>query len=55
MPSWKSFSSKRPLDPQYDSELRFHVDKLTEDCIAAGMSPEEARCSMASRLRMLQP
>lgn len=34
---------KRPLDPQFDSELRFHVEKLTEENIAAGMTPEEAR------------
>src|SRR5215471_16153597 len=43
MPSWKFRSGKRTLDPQYDSEIRFHVDKLTEENIAAGMTPEEAR------------
>jgi len=41
MPSWE-FQSCKP-DPTYDSELRFHLDKLTEEYIAAGMAPEEAR------------
>jgi hypothetical protein len=26
-----------------NSELRFHIDELTEEYIAAGMLPEEAR------------
>jgi len=43
MPSWKFPSGKRTFDPQFDSELRFHVDKLTDEFIAKGMSPEEAR------------
>jgi putative ABC transport system permease protein len=43
MRSWKSLVRKRTSDPQYDSELRFHIDKLTEENIAAGMAPEEAR------------
>src|SRR5467141_3441312 len=40
---WKSLFRKRALDVQLDSELRFHIDKLTNDNIAAGMAPEEAR------------
>lgn len=43
MSSWKSFLPKRASGAQLDSELRFHVDELTEANIAAGMSPEEAR------------
>ena len=43
MRSWKFPSRKRTLDPQYDSELRFHLEKITEENIAAGMTPEEAR------------
>jgi putative ABC transport system permease protein len=35
--------SKRPRDPQLDSELRFHLEQLTNDNIASGMSPREAR------------
>jgi len=42
MPSWKFLSRARPHDPQFDSELRFHIDRLTEENIAAGMKPEEA-------------
>ena len=43
MPLWKFPSRKRTFDPQYDSELRFHIDKITEENIAAGMTLEEAR------------
>src|SRR5712664_90712 len=40
---WKSLFRKRALDAQLDTELRFHIDKLTSDNIAAGMAPDEAR------------
>jgi putative ABC transport system permease protein len=40
---WKSLFRKRALDAQLDTELRFHIDKLTNDNIAAGMEPQEAR------------
>jgi predicted permease len=40
---WKSLFRKQALEAQLDSELRFHIDKLTNDNIAAGMAPEEAR------------
>jgi len=40
---WKSLFRKRALDAQLDTELRFHIDKLTNDNIAAGMTPNEAR------------
>src|SRR2546430_17655030 len=40
---WKSLFRKRALDAQLDSELRFHIEKLMNDNIAAGMAPEEAR------------
>ena len=43
MPWWKSVFSKRAPDAQLDSELRFHIEELTEENIAAGMPPEEAR------------
>ena len=39
---WKSFFG-RSSDSQLDSELRFHIDQLTTENIAVGMSPEEAR------------
>jgi putative ABC transport system permease protein len=44
--SWRDFFwlGKKPArDAQIDSELRFHIDALTEENIAAGMSPAEAR------------
>src|SRR5712672_2505225 len=40
---WKSLFRKRALDAQLDSELRFHIEKLTNDYVAEGMAPEAAR------------
>jgi putative ABC transport system permease protein len=40
---WKSLFRKSALDSQLDTELRFHMDKLTSDNIASGMAPDEAR------------
>src|SRR5713101_9883219 len=40
---WKSLFGKGALDAQLDKELRFHIEKLTNDNIAAGMTPEGAR------------
>jgi putative ABC transport system permease protein len=40
---WNSLFRKRTLDAQLDSELRFHLDALTRENIAAGMPPDEAR------------
>jgi putative ABC transport system permease protein len=40
---WKSIFAKRASDAQMNSELRFHIDELTDENIAAGMSPQEAR------------
>ena len=40
---WKFLLPKRASGAQLDSELRFHIDELTQANIAAGMPPEEAR------------
>ncbi|HEY2546579.1 MAG TPA: ABC transporter permease [Candidatus Acidoferrum sp.] len=40
---WKSLFPKRASDAQMNSELRFHIDELTDENIAAGMPPDEAR------------
>jgi predicted permease len=40
---WKSLFSKRASDEQMNSELRFHIEELTDENIAAGMTPVEAR------------
>jgi putative ABC transport system permease protein len=40
---WKSLFRKRALDAQLASEVRFHIEELTDAKIAAGMSREEAR------------
>src|SRR3984893_8537994 len=40
---WKSLFQKRALDAQLSSEVRFHIEELTDANIAAGMSREEAR------------
>src|SRR5438874_8415466 len=43
MQPWKCSFRKRTLDPQYESEVRFHIEKLTDENIAAGMPPDDAR------------
>src|SRR5216684_1325172 len=40
---WKSLFRRRALDAQLSSEVRFHIEELTDANIAAGMPPEEAR------------
>lgn len=40
---WKSLFRKGALDAQLSSEVRFHIDELTDANRAAGMSPDEAR------------
>jgi putative ABC transport system permease protein len=40
--NWKSPFGK-PDDDQLDTELRFHIEALIQEKIAAGVSPEEAR------------
>jgi hypothetical protein len=40
---WKSFFRKVSFDDQLDSELRFHIEELTEANMAAGLTPDEAR------------
>jgi putative ABC transport system permease protein len=40
---WTFFRSRRPPDAQLDSELRFHIDGLIQEKIAAGLTADEAR------------
>jgi putative ABC transport system permease protein len=40
---WKRIFPKRPGDPQFNAELRFHLEKLTQEKIAEGFPPGEAR------------
>ncbi len=41
---WRNFfTRKRPAEMALDAELRFHLDRLTEEKIAAGATPEQAR------------
>src|ERR1700688_4499236 len=40
---WKSLFRKRALDAQLSSEVRFHIDELTDANVAAGIPREEAR------------
>ncbi|MBV9226617.1 MAG: ABC transporter permease, partial [Acidobacteriaceae bacterium] len=40
---WKSFFRKNAYDKQLDSEIRFHIEKLTEEKTAAGLKGDEAR------------
>ena len=40
---WNSLFGKKARDLLLDSELRFHIEELTNANIAAGMPPAEAR------------
>ena len=40
---WKAWFRRRAFDAQLENELRFHMEKLTEEGLAAGLEPEEAR------------
>lgn len=37
------FRRNRRADAEFDAELRFHIQKLTEEKVTAGVSPDEAR------------
>src|SRR5262249_154194 len=39
----RSLIRRRQVERELDRELRFHVDQLVEDNLAAGMMPDEAR------------
>lgn len=39
----RSLFRRRRVDRELESELRFHLDQLTDENIAGGMSPDEAR------------
>jgi len=43
MPRWPFYLKKRALNSQLDSEIAFHIDRLTEEKIAAGVPAAEAR------------
>jgi hypothetical protein len=40
---WKAFFRKGTYDGQLNSEIRFHIEELTEEKIAAGVKPDEVR------------
>ena len=48
MPWRDLFRAKRPLDSQLDAELRFHIDELIEEKLAAGLRPEQAKREAAA-------
>ena len=39
----RSLFFRRHVDGELEAELRVHLDELTEENIAAGMAPDEAR------------
>ena len=49
---WKSFFRKRPADSHMNSELRFHLEELTDANVAAGMPPDEARRAYLKSLEL---
>src|SRR5271170_7909934 len=40
---WRSLVRRRQTDRELDEEIRDHVERKTEEYIAQGLSPEEAR------------
>jgi hypothetical protein len=43
MAFWDFFRRKHNTEIELDSELRFHLDEMIQEKIAAGLSPEQAR------------
>ena len=41
--AWKIPFSRGPRDEEFDAEIAFHIDQLTQAGIAEGLTPEEAR------------
>src|SRR5215472_2135062 len=41
----RALFGKRELDVEMDEEIRTHIEMRTQQNIAAGMSPAEARCA----------
>src|SRR6266481_2024693 len=39
----RSFFEKQKLEDQLDQELQFHIEMRTQEFVAAGMTPEQAR------------
>jgi hypothetical protein len=47
----RALFARRRIDREIDDELRFHLDMLVADNIAAGMTPEEAERAARAALR----
>lgn len=43
MPRWPFYFKKRPQNTQLDAAIGFHIDQLTQEKIASGIPPVEAR------------
>lgn len=43
MSFWPFSGPPRPVEKELDTELRFHLDELIQEKIAAGLTPEQAR------------
>src|SRR5690348_15416156 len=50
----RSFGRRRAVKQAIDEELRFHLERLTAECIAAGMTPEEAAREARKRFGNVQ-
>src|SRR5437667_443273 len=47
---FRSLFRKGRVEQELTDELRFHLRKLTEECVAKGMTPEEARYAALGEL-----
>ena len=51
---FRSLFLKRSVDEELAEELRFHLEKLTEEKIAKGMAPEDARYAALRELGAME-
>jgi predicted permease len=47
---WRSLARRQRVEKDLDKELRFHLDRQTEENLAAGMPPAEARLAALRKL-----
>ena len=51
----RSLVRSRRVEQELDEELRYHLDRLVDDGVAAGMSPAEARWRALHEMGAIEP
>ena len=52
---WQRLLRRPEMEEKLDKELQFHLDQHTNDLIARGVSPSEARGHQGPRMRPARP